>query len=78
MSGEMIAITAMIVALNMIIVMWKFKRGRVEDAVIDSALLIAVAYLFSVSTTALVIGSFASFAVSIYLLFSPPNFDMDI
>jgi predicted branched-subunit amino acid permease len=69
---------ALIVALNIIIVLWKFKRGRTLDGMIDSLLLFAVAYLFSISTNALIIGSIGSFIVSLYLLISPPKFDIDM
>jgi hypothetical protein len=64
-------ITIAAVALNIIIVIWKFKHGRLADATVDSILLILVAMVFSVSTQALIIGAFGSLIVSIYLLFSP-------
>jgi hypothetical protein len=67
-------LTIAAVALNIIIVIWKFKHSRLADAIVDSILLVLVAMVFSVSTQALIIGAFGSLIVSIYLLFSPVVF----
>jgi hypothetical protein len=69
---------ALIVALNLIILLWKFNHNRILDGAIDMGLLIAVAYLFSISTNALIIGSIGSFIVSLYMLIFPPKFDIDM
>lgn len=59
------------VALNLLIVIWKFQAGRIVDAIVDGSLLVLVALVFSMSTAALTIGTIGSLLVSIYLLFSP-------
>jgi hypothetical protein len=58
---------------NIAVVKWKFDSGRTADACLDAFLLIVVAFLFSGSYAALVVGSIASALVSIYLYFSPPK-----
>ena len=62
------------VAFNIIIVVWKFRRGRLLDGLLDSLFLVLVALLFSVSTAALIVGTIGSLIVSLYLLISPPRF----
>ena len=74
---EILAV-ALVVALNLIILLWKFNHNRILDGVIDTILLVAVAYLFSISTNALIIGSIGSFIVSLYMLIFPPKFDIDM
>jgi len=64
------------VALNIIIILIKLERKRHTDALIDSALLVAVAYVFMSSFNALVVGTFASLIVSIYLYIKPPKLDL--
>ena len=58
---------------NIAVVKWKFDSGRTADACLDAILLVLVAFLFSGSYAALVVGSIASALVSIYLYFSPPK-----
>ena len=59
------------VALNLLIVIWKFQASKYIDAAIDGSLLILVALVFSGSPAALIIGTIGSLIVSIYLIFKP-------
>lgn len=61
-------------AFNFIIIMWKFKKERYQDAVTDIAVFLAIAYLFAGTIAGMSVGMIASFTVSLYLLISPPNF----
>ncbi len=54
--------------------MHKFKKGRIEDGVFDSALLIILLMISNGSYGAMVVSMIASLVVSIYLLASPPKF----
>lgn len=60
--------------LNIVILIIKYKRKRYEDALLDTALLIAVFYVLKGSQDMLLIGIFSSLCISIYLWFAPPNF----
>lgn len=59
------------VALNVIVVLWKFKRGDWLNGLVDGTLLVAVAVLFSGSTALLIIGTIGSLFISLYLIVSP-------
>lgn len=61
-------------ALNLIILITKFKRKRYEDALLDTGLLVLVFMVLKGSELMLLIGIFSSLCISIYLWFSPPNF----
>ena len=61
-------------ALNLIILITKFKRKRYEDALLDTFLLVVVFMVLKGSELMLLIGIFSSLCISIYLWFSPPNF----
>lgn len=61
-------------ALNLIILITKFKRKRYEDALLDTFLLVLVFMVLKGSELMLLIGIFSSLCISIYLWFSPPNF----
>ena len=61
-------------AFNILVVLWKFTHNRVGNAMVDGALLIAVAMLFSSSTALLIIGTIGSALVSLYLLIFPIQF----
>lgn len=60
-------------AFNVIVIKWKYDRGRTSDAILDATLLILVATVFSGTFGALVVGSIASAIISIYLFFCPPK-----
>ena len=73
-------VIGIIVAANIIFILYKFKQGRLSDAVLDSALLFLVTVVFMGSYAGLVVGTVASLLVSIYLYANPPsvNFDSDL
>lgn len=62
------------VALNIIIILNKFKKKRYEDGIFDSILLALVTFVFMGSYAGLVVGTVASLLVSIYLWARPPEF----
>lgn len=61
------------VALNLIIIMIKYEKQRYFDALLDTGTLALIAMFFSSSFNALVVGTFASMIVSIYLYIKPPH-----
>lgn len=60
-------------ALNVIFVLFKFKRRRKFEAALDFSLLIGVFVVLSGSQLMLLIGIFTSLTISIYLWFSKPT-----
>lgn len=69
----LLAIMAICVALNLIVILIKYERRRYLDAFLDSVFLVLIAMIFSSSFNALVVGTFASMIVSIYLYIKPPH-----
>jgi hypothetical protein len=67
-------IIGIVSALNLIVIVHKFKKGRVEDGIFDSILFTIMASLFSGSYGGMVVAMIASLIISIYLLASPPKF----
>lgn len=67
-------ILGLVVAANIIFIIYKFTKGRFQDAILDSALLGLVTVVFMGSYAGLVVGTIASLLVSIYLYYNPPNF----
>ena len=61
------------VFFNIAVILWKYERARYTDATLDTFLLVLVAFVFSGSYGALVVGTVASALVSIYLLIFPPK-----
>jgi len=57
------------VASNIIVIMWKFNKGRLSDALLDGSLLITVSYVLKASTFGLMVGTVASCIVSMWLIF---------
>lgn len=68
-----LVLVGLAVAANIIIILWKFNNKRVKNAVLDTALLIAVGLTFAGSYSGLVVGTIGSFIVSLYLLLIPPK-----
>jgi nitric oxide reductase large subunit len=64
------------VSFNIIVIMWKFRRGRTADAFTDASLLALIAVVFSGTFGALVVGTIASAVISIYLFISPPRWSI--
>ena len=69
----MYLIIGLAVSFNVIIIMWKFGKGRFLDSVIDAACLILVTTVFSGTYGALVVGTVASAVISVYLLIKQPT-----
>lgn len=66
-------ILGLVVAANIIFIIYKFTKGRLQDAILDSILLGLVTVVFMGSYAGLVVGTIASLLVSIYLYYNPPN-----
>jgi spore maturation protein CgeB len=67
-------IIGIVSALNLIVIVHKFKKGRIEDGIFDSILFTVMASLFSGSYGGMVVAMISSLIISIYLLASPPKF----
>lgn len=67
-------IIGIVVALNIIIILRKFKNKRYEDGIFDTILLALVTIVFMGTYAGLVVGTIASLLISIYLWASPPQF----
>lgn len=67
-------IIGIVSALNLIVIIHKFKKGRTEDGVFDSILFGLMASLFAGSYGGMVVAMIASLIISIYLLACPPAF----
>ena len=61
-------------ALNLIVIVHKFRKGRVEDGILDSVLFALMATMFSGSYGGMVVAMISSLIISIYLWTSPPEF----
>ena len=71
----LIAIMAVLLAFNLLVIYWKLIHERIPDGLLDLTLLAVIATFFSQSTDTLMIGTGASALISIYLFFSPLKFD---
>lgn len=67
-------IIGIVSALNLIVIVHKFKKGRIEDGIFDSILFVVMTSLFSGSYAGMVVAMVASFIISVYLYASPPKF----
>lgn len=67
-------VIGVVTAVNMIVILLKFKHGRLEDAIFDVALLTTVTVLFAGSYGGMVVAMIASMIISIYLYANPPKF----
>ena len=54
-------------AFNLLIIKFKLDKKRFEDAILDTALMIVLAYLFSGSYAGMVVAMVASLVISIFL-----------
>jgi hypothetical protein len=67
-------IIGIVSALNLMVIVHKFRKNRVEDGILDSILFGILATLFSGSYGGMVVAMIASLTISIYLWTSPPKF----
>jgi len=70
-------IIGIISALNLLLVVHKLKKGRIEDGVFDAILFALMASLFSGSYAGMVVAMVSSLVISIYLWARPPTFFRD-
>jgi hypothetical protein len=70
---ELIVI-GIVTALNLIIIVKKFKQNRYEDAILDIALFSVVVVMFAGTYSGMVVGMIASLVVSLYLYSNPPTY----
>lgn len=68
------AVIGIATAFNFIVILFKFKRHRYEDAFFDLAVFIAISYMFAGTISGMSVGMVASAIVSIWLWFDPPKF----
>lgn len=68
----MIVIAGIAMAFNFLIILWKFRKNRTLDAIVDAGIFLAIAIMSSGTVAGLQIGMIASFIVSLYLLMKPP------
>lgn len=62
---------ALCCACNFIILVVKLKKRRYLDFLVDCGLFVAICWLFSITFNALVVGTFASAFISLWLFFFP-------
>ena len=61
------------VAFNMLVIKYKFEKGRWADGGLDFFLLVVLSFLFMGSYAGLVVATIASAIISIYLYIFPPK-----
>lgn len=61
-------------AFNFIVILFKFKRNRWEDACFDLSIFVAISWMFAGTISGMSVGMVASAVVSIWLWFDPPEF----
>ena len=70
-SVMLLAIMGICTALNFVVIISKYRRGRYADATLDFLLLGVICFLFSAGINELAIGMIASACISTYLWFNP-------
>ena len=68
------AVIGIATAFNFIVILFKFKRHRYEDAFFDLAIFTVISYMFAGTISGMSVGMVASAIVSIWLWFDPPKF----
>ena len=68
------AVIGIATAFNFIVILFKFRRHRYEDACFDLAVFIVISYMFAGTISGMSVGMVASAIVSIWLWFDPPKF----
>lgn len=74
-SSLLLAGIALCCAFNFIVLVIKVKRKRYLDFTIDCGIFVAICWLFSITFNALVVGTFASAFISLWLFFFPVRFN---
>ena len=64
----------LVVAFNIVLVIWKFRHHRFFDGLLDAGALVLVGSVFTGGFAALTMGAIGSAVVSLYLLIFPPMF----
>lgn len=67
-------LVGLVSAFNLVIILQKFRRNRVEDGIFDVLLFGLLVVMFKGSYSGMVVGMVASLCVSAYLWFFPPTF----
>jgi len=65
-------------ALNLIFIKFKFSKKRYGDATLDGLTFFLLTSFFTGSMGGMFVGMVASLVISIYLYFSPPEFNFDL
>ena len=68
------AVIGIATAFNFIVILFKFKRHRYEDACFDLVIFTVISYMFAGTISGMSVGMVASAIVSISLWFDPPKF----
>ena len=68
------AVIGIATAFNFIVILFKFKRHRYEDACFDLGIFTVISYMFAGTISGMSVGMVASAIVSIWLWFDPPKF----
>ena len=68
------AIIGIATAFNFIVIIFKFKRMRYEDACFDITIFAIITWMFAGTISGMSVGMVASAIVSIWLWFDPPKF----
>lgn len=68
------AVIGIATAFNFIVILFKFKRHRYEDACFDLVIFTVISYMFAGTISGMSVGMVASAIVSIWLWFDPPKF----
>lgn len=66
-------VIGIVVALNIIFILFKYEKQRYSDALLDTFLLVLVTVTFMGSYAGLVVATVASMLISIYLYVKPPK-----
>lgn len=68
------AVIGIATAFNFIVILFKFKKHRYEDACFDLVIFTVISYMFAGTISGMSVGMVASAIVSIWLWFDPPKF----
>lgn len=68
------AVIGIATAFNFIVIIFKFKRLRYEDACFDLGIFAIITWMFAGTISGMSVGMVASAIVSIWLWFDPPKF----